>query len=227
MKFSNRYVVPLLAIFFAVSAATLFTALSHAQDDGWQIVRADYGYKSQRNDVTDILKDLIARGGVNGQVVINNQTMGGDPAKGRDKSLHIVARNRRREEREFSFNENEYIDVRMFTVRHEDWDDRSANYERRRDPDDRPANSYYGRERDDANGLSIFRAYYGVQGRTVNVTDLLRSSVRGGTLSMVVTNGAMGGDPAVGYDKVLIVFYRYQGVETATAVPEGGTLSLP
>jgi len=37
----------------------------------------------------------------------------------------------------------------------------------------------------------------------------------------------MGTDPAVGYDKVLIVVYSYQGVETATAVREGTTLSLP
>jgi hypothetical protein len=55
----------------------------------------------------------------------------------------------------------------------------------------------------------------------------LRSRVREGMLGLVVTNGALGGDPAVGYDKILIVVYRTQGNETATAVTEGNTLSIP
>jgi len=46
-------------------------------------------------------------------------------------------------------------------------------------------------------------------------------------LSLVVTNGALGGDPAIGADKILIVIYRYQGRETATAVREGNTLTIP
>jgi len=48
-----------------------------------------------------------------------------------------------------------------------------------------------------------------------------------GVLTVNVNNSTMGGDPAVGYDKVLIVVYRYQGKEQAAAVREGGTLSLP
>jgi len=43
----------------------------------------------------------------------------------------------------------------------------------------------------------------------------------------VVTNGAIGVDPAPGADKVLIVIYRYQGYETAAAVREGFTLTIP
>jgi hypothetical protein len=42
-----------------------------------------------------------------------------------------------------------------------------------------------------------------------------------------VNNNTLGGDPAVGADKVLIVIYRYQGEEQATAVREGNTLSIP
>jgi hypothetical protein len=146
-------------------------------------------------------------------VAVNNQTMGGDPAAGKDKSLRIIARNRRNEEREFNFNEGGFVDVRLFNVRRDDWDDRGRN--------DR------GRDRDDGDGLRIIRAYYGVQGRTVIVTDLLRSRVRDGVLTLVVTNSAMGGDPATGADKILIVVYKYQGKETATAVPEGNTLTIP
>jgi hypothetical protein len=212
MKFSNRYGQFLIVLAVLVIGATMFTAGVGAQDEGWQILRADYGFRNQRNDVTDILKDLIGRGGVNGRLAVNNQTMGGDPAIGKDKSLRIFARNRRNEEREFNFNEGAFVDVRVFAIRRDDWDDRP------------PA---YGDRDRDANGLRIIRAYYGVQRRTVDVTDLLRSRMREGTLTFVVTNEALGGDPAVGADKVLIVVYRFEGRETAAAVREGNTLTIP
>jgi hypothetical protein len=217
MKAANRYVLFVIAVILFAGGITVFSTAAGAQDEGWQIVRADYGFKNQRTDVTDILKDLIGRGGVNGRVAVNNQTMGGDPAVGADKSLRIFARNRRNEEREFNFKEGGFVEVRMFSVRRDDRDDHPPGAgDRDRDLD-----------RDDGNGLRIVGAYYGVQGRTVNVTELLRSRVREGTLSLGVTNSALGGDPAVGADKVLIVVYRYQGNETATAVGEGNTLTIP
>src|SRR5882762_10124773 len=95
---------------------------------------------------------------------------------------------------------------------------------RRDDWDDHPRGD---RDQDDRTGLRIIRGYYGVQGRTAIVTDLLRSRVRDGALGFVVTNGAIGVDPAPGADKVLIVIYRYQGYETAAAVREGFTLTIP
>ncbi len=211
MKLSNRAVYFVLAVAVLAVGAAIFSTGSRAQEEGWQIVRADYGFKNQRNNVTDILIDLVGRGGVNGRVVVNNQTMGGDPAVGKDKSLRIFARNRRNEEREFNFNEGAFVEARMFMVRRDDWDDRPPGYG----------------EREDSNGLRIMRAYYGVQGHTVNVTDLLRSRIREGTLSFIVTNSALGGDPAIGADKVLIVVYRYQGNETAAAVREGNALTIP
>jgi hypothetical protein len=213
MKLTNRYGVFVITLVIFATGAALFTARVGAQEEGWQIVRADYGFKNQRNDVTDILKDLIGRGGVNGRVAVNNQTMGGDPAVGKDKSLRIFARNRRNEEREFNYNEGGFVEARMFNVRREDWDDRPANYG--------------DRDQDDWNSLKIIRGYYGVQGRTLNVTDVLRSRIRDGVLSFVVTNSALGGDPAIGADKILIVVYRYQGKESATAVREGNSLTIP
>jgi len=216
MKFSNRFAFVVIAAGVLALGVTIFTTGAGAQNDSWRIMRAEYGTRSQHNDVTDILKDFIGRGGVNGRVAVNNQTMGGDPAVGADKTLRIYARNGKYEEREFDFKEGSFIDVAMFNVRRDDWDDRPANYgdrDRERDRDDR--------------GLRIIRAYYGVQGQTVNVTEMLQSRVRDGVLSFVVTNGALGGDPAVGSDKVLIVIYRYQGKETATAVHEGNTITIP
>jgi hypothetical protein len=225
MKPANRYVVLAIASMVFAIAATLFTAGVGAQEEGWQIQRADYGFRNQRSDVSDILKDLIERGGVNGRVAVNNQTMGGDPAVGKDKSLRIFARNRRNEERQFDYNEGGFVEVRMFNVRRDDWDDRPANYGDH-DRDARPAH-YGDRGREDWNSLTIIRGYYGVQGRTVNVTDVLRSRIRDGVLSFVVTNSALGGDPAIGADKILIVVYRYQGKESATAVREGYSVAIP
>ncbi len=217
MKVTSRTGVFVIAVAILAIGAATFSMRAGAQEEGWQIVRADYGFKNQRNDVTDILKDLIGRGGVNGRVAVNNQTMGGDPAVGTDKSLRIFARNRRNEEREFNYREGGFVEVGMFNVRRDDRDDRPTNRgDRDRD-----------RGREDWNSLRIIRGYYGVQGRTVNVTDLLQSRIREGVLSFVVTNSALGGDPAIGADKVLIVVYRYQGNESATAVPEGNTLTIP
>ncbi len=105
------------------------------------------------------------------------------------------------------------FDVRMSNGRRDDWDDRRPN------PGDR--------DQDDWNSLKIIRGYYGVKGRTVNVTELLRSRVRDGVLTFAVTNSALGGDPAIGADKLLIVVYRYEGKESATAVREGYTLTIP
>src|SRR3979490_238470 len=175
MKLTNRYGVFAVALIIFAIGATLFTAGVGAQEDGWQIQRADYGFKNQRSDVSDILKDLIERGGVNGRVAVNNQTMGGDPAVGKDKSLRIFARNRRNEEREFNYKEGGFVEARMFTVRQDDRDDHPANYGNR-DRDDAPANygdhdrdarpANYGdrdRDREDWNSLKIIGGYYGVQ----------------------------------------------------------------
>jgi len=215
MKLTTRYGIFAFAFALLAICASVFSLGAGAQEEGWQIQRADYGFKNQRKDVTDILKDLVGRGGVNGRVAVNNQTMGGDPAVGKDKSLRIFARNRRNEDREFNFREGGFVDVGMFEVRRDrdDWDDRGG--------------TDGGRDRDDWNGVRIIRAYYGIQGRTINVTDLLRSRARTGGLNFVVTNSAFGGDPAVGADKYLIVIYRYQGREAATFVREGNTLTIP
>jgi hypothetical protein len=215
MKFPNRFGLFLMVLAVLVMGTTLLGPGVAAQDEGWRIIHAEYGYGTQRADVTNLLIDLIARGGENGQIYVNDGPMGGDPAHGYEKTLVILARNRNNEERQFEFKQHSNLDVHLFDVR-------------RRDRDDRPsADRDRDRDRGDSGGLRIVGAYYGVQGRTVNVTELLRSRVREGMLSFVVTNGALGGDPAMGSDKTLIVVYRYQGNETATAVREGNTLTIP
>ena len=215
MKLSTRYTIFVLAALFVTAGITFLSMPAGAQGNDWQIVRAEYGTKNQHNDVAGIVNDLLGRGGVNGRVAVNNQTMGGDPAVGAEKHLRIVARNRKYEEREFDFKEGGFIEARTFNVnfRQNDWDDRRDNYG--------------DRDRDDYRGVRIVRAYYGWHASTVNVTEVLRGRMRDGQISFVVTNSALGGDPAVGADKILVVIYRYQGREAAAIVREGNTLALP
>ncbi len=218
MTYSKHWLnLSMVAILIVLGAAVFGASAAGQDDDRWQVVRADYGYRSQRIDVTDLLLNLLSRGGVNGRIAVNNQTMGGDPAVGKDKSLRIFARNSRNQEHEFDSSEGGFVDVNQFVVPRDDWDDRGRNGGR----DDRRD------DRDDWRGLSIIRGYYGVQGRMANVTELLRSNARGRGFTVNVNNGSMGGDPAPGADKILIVIYRFDGQETATAVREGNTLSIP
>jgi hypothetical protein len=214
MRFANRTGIFLIALAVLVTGTMLFGPGVGAQGEGWRIIHAEYGYRTQRADVTNLLIDLIGRGGENGQIYVNDGPMGGDPAQGHEKTLYVRARNRNGEERVFEFRQHSFLDVHLFDVRRGDRDERPTGD---RDHD---------RDRD-SDGLRIVGAYYGVQGHTTNVTELLRSRVHEGMLRVVVTNGALGGDPAVGVDKILIVVYRYRGMETATAVSEGNTLAIP
>ncbi len=215
MKFTRRYGMLLIAVVLVAAGAVVFSPGVAGQDEEWQIMRADYGHKELRVDVMDRLNELLARVGPNGSIEVNNQNMGGDPAPGKAKSLRIFAKNRKNETREFEINEQHFVEARLFLIRRDEWNERPANSGDR------------DRDREDWNRLKIIRAFYGVQGRTVNVTELLRSRVREGMVNFVVTNSALGGDPAIGSDKLLIVVYRYQGNETATAVREGNTLTIP
>jgi len=216
------------AIAVLLSAACVVAALAlraSAQQESWQMIRADYGWRQQRTDVTGLLRDLLSRGGVNGRVAVNNQTMGGDPAVGRDKILRVTARNFRGEEREFDFPEGGFLDAAMFQNQPaREWDDRPRDNDRDQDRDDRFRGADHDRNR---HALEILYAFYGVQHRTVNVTDVLRTRAREGSIFLHVSNDTMGFDPAVGADKLLIVVYRFEGKEQAVAVAEGYNLTLP
>jgi hypothetical protein len=221
------YVATVLALIGM--CASLLSMSIGAQDEGggWRIVRAQYGWRDRQTDVTDLVRDLIERGGVNGRVLVNNQTMGGDPAVSRDKTVRIIARNQQNQEREFVYLEGALIDVALFAVHRDEFDDRPRGDDRR---DDR-GEDRRDEHRDERSGarreVAILRAYWGVQGRTANVTELLREMQRQNGLQVMANNRSLGGDPAPGADKVLIVIYRVQGQETAVAVREGNILTIP
>jgi hypothetical protein len=210
-----------LHLFWVLAASLLFSASSWAQNQnavlpgpGWQVMKAEWGAGNRWWDVTKQVRALLSG---NGLVKVNNANMGGDPAKGADKILRIRARNSRGQSQQFTFREGDSIDSSQF-----------YNYGRGPgypgNPVKPPNPGYPG----GGNGnLQIVRAYYGLNNRTNDVTQLLRGMVRNGTLVVQVNNNNMGGDPAKGGDKVLTVIYRYQGREQTSTVKEGNMLRIP
>jgi len=60
-----------------------------------------------------------------------------------------------------------------------------------------------------------------------DVTSLVAAQVRGNSLQLMVSNAAMGGDPAENQKKRLRVIYLWQGFRYQTTVGEGETLVIP
>jgi len=177
---------------------------------GWQVVKAQWGSGNRWIDVTPRVRVLLSGNGV---VQVNNQNLGTDPAPGASKTLRISARDVRGQVRQFTYAEGSNIDAGQF-----------YNY----GGGGRPPIISPGPGPNPGNGnLQIVRAYYGLNNRTNEVSQLLRGQVRNNTLVIQVNNSNMGGDPAPGGDKVLTVIYRVGGREQTTTVKEGNTLRIP
>ena len=164
---------------------------------GLQVMQADWGSGNRRMDVTTRVRALLSG---NGMVKVNNANLGGDPAGGADKVLRIYVRDTQGQVRQLSYKEGSNIDASQFY-------------------------NYGGGG--GGGDLQIVRAYYGLNNRTNDVTQLLRGRVQNNSLVVQVNNNNMGGDPAVGGDKVLTVIYRYQRREQTSTVKEGNTLRIP
>jgi hypothetical protein len=211
-----------LSLFCLLAGSFLFSASAWAQNvlpgPGWQVVKADWGAGNRWMDVTNQLQRLLSG---NGPVRVNNANMGGDPAIGASKILRIRAVNSSRQSRQFTFKEGDTIDSRQF-------------YNYAQGPGYRP-NPGYGPGPGPGPGpgypgggdLQIVRAYYGLNNRTMDVTRLLQSMARNGSIVVQVNNNTMGGDPARGADKVLTVIYRFQRREQTSTVKEGNVLRIP
>ena len=156
----------------------------------------------------------------NGVIIVNNDNMGGDPAYGQYKILRIQATNSRGQSQQFTYNEGSTINASQFSN-----NGRPGGPGYPGNPGYPPPNPGYP---GGGNGsLQITRAYYGLNNRTMDVTQLLRGMARNGTLVVPVNNNTMGGDPAMGGVKVLTVFYRFQGQERTSTVREGNVLRIP
>ena len=172
---------------------------------GWEVMFADWGSGNRRVDVTARVRALLSG---NGLVKVNNQNLGVDPAVGADKVLRISARDSRGRVQQFSYREGATIDASQF-----------YNYGSRPPLPPPPIPG--------GGNLQIVRAYYGLNNRTDDVSQILRSQIRNGTLVIQVNNRNLGGDPAPGADKVLTVIYRIDGREQTATVKEGNTLRIP
>lgn len=165
----------------------------------WTIVRADYGTGNSWRDVTSQVQSLVRGDALN--FTVNNQTLGGDPAPEKRKSLRLQVRAGWGTPQTLSFNEGSIVNLRI------------------------AAGQTAGR-RWGWSTLRITKAQYGAGARVLDVTQLLNSQVQNNQLSLRVSNSTMGGDPAEGSHKALTVWYTYRGRTSQTSVNEGGTLNL-
>ena len=207
-----------LPLFCLLAASCLFSTSAPAQNGGgWQVVKADWGAGKRWMDVTNQVRRLLNSNRV---VIVNNDNMGGDPAYGAVKILRIQATNGRGQSQQFTYNEGSTLNASQFYS-----NGRPGGPGYPGNPGYPPPNPGYP---GGGNGsLQITRAYYGLNNRTMDVTRLLQSMARNGSIVVQVNNNTMGGDPARGADKVLTVIYRFQRREQTSTVKEGNVLRIP
>jgi hypothetical protein len=170
-KISNR-ILGLIVFGLAVSACVM------AQ--GYQIQRADYGWGSQRVDVTQRLRDLARS---NATFKMGNGTFGVDPAPGQVKTLRIFTKGPRGAARTFEYREGSIIDGSQFSG----WG--GGNW-------GNPGGQY-----------TILGAWYGTARSNVDVTQRLRDLARQNSFFRM-GNSTFGVDPHRGVVKTLRIWAR-------------------
>jgi hypothetical protein len=173
----------------------------------WSVQSADYGAGNRRQDVTGTVRRLVS--GPN--FTVNNQTLGGDPWKGADKTLRIQARDERGNTREFKYGEGATVESSMF--RGQSWQGNRPGWNG-------------GGDSDDNRSLQIVSATWGSGSRLQNVTQRVQGYVRNNRISIKVTPQNLG-DPTPGVSKTLVVGYRWQGRLRSEKRIEGEMLNLP
>jgi hypothetical protein len=191
-----RLAVP--AIFFLI--LTAFSSLAVAQQTWW-VQSADYGSGNRRQDVTQTVRRLV--GGPNFRV--NNQTMGGDPYVGADKTLRIVGKDAQGNVKDFRYGEGAIVTTSMF--RANQWGGGGGGW-------------------NGGNGQRTWfvqSADYGAGNRRQDVTQTVRRLVDGPNFR--VNNQTLGTDPYVGADKTLRITGRNdQGMVREFKYGEGSTV---
>ena len=75
--------------------------------------------------------------------------------------------------------------------------------------------------------LRVLNAMWGANGQTWNVTDRVNRMINNGRLSFKVNNANLGGDPAQGRTKQLVMTWVYSGRQGNRAWREGDYVNLP
>jgi hypothetical protein len=194
--FPNLYWALTLVLLFATSVRSQ-NQTAVMPGPGWQVIKADWGSGNRWLDVTNRVRVLLSG---NGMVQVTNSNLGGDPAQGTVKVLRIPARNSRGQSRQFTFNENDSIDASQF-----------YNYGG-------------GTGSGNGSGLQVMQADWGYGNRRMDVTTRVRGLLFGNGM-VEVNNANLGGDPAVGADKVLRIYARdMQGQVRQLSYKEGSNI---
>ena len=176
----------------------MFLFAGVASAQGGALVAAEYGARDRRVDVTPQVRSFMHDGVL--QFDVNDGNLGVDPARNHVKELFIRIRHWDGNVEEFRFPEYSHVNLVLDPDRGYEWHDRE---------------------------LHIMRAFYGGEGRFVDVTEQLRSYKHDGQLFVVVDNRSMGGDPDPSVHKVLRVLYFVGGERHQIVVPEHSELRLP
>ena len=174
----SRKSFPVAVIAFA---GVLLLAMSAAAQQ-YRIVRADYGFRNQRVDVTPRLRELAR---ANATFRMGNSTFGFDPSPGNVKTLRIFAVVSGGNQRTFEYREGSVVNGAIFSG----W-----------------GGGQWGSQPE----YIILKALYGVAGRNVDVTQRLRElAARDAYFRM--GNSTFGVDPARGVVKTLRIWARRPG----------------
>ena len=179
-----------------------------------KIVAAQYGTKDRFADVKTLLEQKIVNNGIN--LLVNNQTMGGDPAPATVKTLRVsyqwMGRNN-----DVVVQENATLAI----------PGSAATAAPAATAAQTASGGFFGGMVTNANQLRILSATYGSGNRTRDVTNLLNSKIQNNSLTITATNENLGADPAVGADKILQVSWTFNGKTQDSKVNEGKSLRIP
>lgn len=175
---------------------------------------AEWGIPGNRVDVTARVRTFEQNGVL--QFVVTREALGGDPAPHRTKDLIIRVRRPDGIVEEYNYPERGTVNLQLEPDETHSWRGRS----------------WHGRDhwRDQAaerSGLYIWRAFYGIEGQFVDVTDILRSRVDGDHLFVRVDNFNLGVDPVPGQRKILHIEYSFNGERGEATVNEKTYVQLP
>lgn len=203
----------------ALAFALLVAPWALAQE--YRILHADYGWRDNRVDVTSRLRELARDNDV---FRMGNSTFGVDPAPGHVKSLRIFTQGPNGGNRTFEYREGSTVDGRIFSGwRGGDWGDRGGHDrgDHGRDRGDHDRDRGHSDHPDD--GYVILRAYYGIPGSNVDVTQRLRQLARA-DLVFRMGNSTFGIDPAHGVVKTLRIWAKGPGGVRMFEYREGSTV---
>ena len=181
-----------LFIFSLILPLLCMASFEALADGKLHIIEAKYGVKGIYSDVTHLVKNYVLDDSIRMQVTNNN--LGGDPASGRLKQLRVLY------EKNGQKYHRDIMELGWFIVT---------------GASDEYAPSYHTGE------LEILKAIYGTEGIYRIVTGVVQNFVIRDAIRMRVTNDNLGGDPAPGKWKKLLVVCKIDGREHTLTISEG------